>query len=95
MSAWLVSLVQIYNISPIHNILWQRISRKNTSKSELILVILLDLEIGEWMRGTQKSWPALITPSPALITPFPDSKLPNREAPSVPRSIPRNPPFCF
>ena len=39
---------------------------------------------------------ALLTtfPSPALIIPFPVNKLPNKLAPKVPKSIPKNPPLC-
>ena len=39
--------------------------------------------------------PALTIPSPALIIPFPPvNKLPNKLAPKVPKSIPKNPPLC-
>ena len=39
--------------------------------------------------------PARTIPSPALIIPFPPvNKLPNKLAPKVPKSIPKNPPLC-
>ena len=39
--------------------------------------------------------PTRTTPSPALIIPFPPvNKLPNKLAPQVPKSIPKNPPLC-
>ena len=38
---------------------------------------------------------ACTIPSPALIIPFlPVNKLPNKLAPKVPKSIPKNPPLC-
>ena len=44
--------------------------------------------------------PARKTPSPARKTPLPldkapDNTFPNKEAPSVPKSIDKNPPFCY
>ena len=39
--------------------------------------------------------PARTIPSSALIIPFPPgNKLPNKQAPKVPKSIPKNPPLC-
>ena len=38
--------------------------------------------------------PARTIPSPALIIPFPVNKLPNKLAPKVAKSIPKNPPLC-
>ena len=39
--------------------------------------------------------PALKNPSPALTVPFPVNTFPNKDAPKVPNSILRKPPFCY
>ena len=46
------------------------------------------------MRQHEKSWSALIAPSPARITPFPINTLSIKLAANVSNITGRNPPFC-
>ena len=57
------------------------------------------------MTQHQKSWPALIIPLPTHITfrlgiidcliPLPVNRFHNKQAPSLPKNMPKNPTFCF
>ena len=100
MSSNIRILMKIYYICSIFYFIRQIISRINSIESRFILVIRLYFKICQWV-GSQiflDPLPALIVPSPALITPLPNkffvNSSPSKEAPKVPTSSDRKPPFC-